>query len=389
MSNKRKICVITGTRAEYGLLSPTMQKISYSKYLELGLVVTGSHLSKDLGETVTEIEKDGFEINFKMPILNINDTSTDILCSMSEVLKQLPEFLTRFRPDLILVLGDRYEIFACVSVALIFNIPVAHIHGGELTEGAFDDAMRHAITKMSHIHFTTNREHTNRVIQMGENQDYVFNVGAPGVENIKSISLLSKEEIESLVGISFRKRNYLITYHPETLNQSISPERQIQGLLAAFDELEDSTFIFTKANSDPGGISINSKIQEFVSKNPTNSCLHSSLGQLNYLSMMRHCTGVIGNSSSALIETPTLKKGAINIGSRQNNRMRSKNIIDCGNSKEEIKKSLSVLNSKRFQDSLVEIENPYDGGDTSKQIVDILTSKSLDSILIKKFVDIH
>ncbi len=388
MTDTKKICVITGTRAEYGLLSLTMKEISCSSHLELGLVATGTHLSKDFGETYTEIEKDGFQIDYKMPILNSNDSSNDTLHSMSEILKKLPKFLDKFQPDLILVLGDRYEIFASVSVALISNIPVAHIHGGELTEGAFDEAMRHAITKMSHIHFTTNNQHAKRVIQMGENPEYVFNVGAPGVENIKSLKLLSKEEIESVVGISFKKRNYLVTYHPETLNQSTSPEKQIGCLLEALAEQEDSTFIFTKANSDPGGMTINSRIQEFVNKNPTNSCLHSSLGHLNYLSMMKHCTGVIGNSSSALIETPTLKKGAINIGSRQNNRTRSDNIIDCENTKEAINKSFSILNSKNFQSALTAIENPYDGGDTSKRIVDILTSSQLGSILIKKFIDI-
>ncbi|MDB3994442.1 UDP-N-acetylglucosamine 2-epimerase [Gammaproteobacteria bacterium] len=388
MEHKKKICVVTGSRAEYGLLHLTMLNILKSDHMELGLVVTGSHLSEELGHTFKEIEGDGFIIDFKIPILNKEDTSIGVLNSMSEVFTEIPKYFKKFKPDLILVLGDRYEIFASVSSALISKIPVAHIHGGELTEGAFDESMRHAITKMSHLHFTTTEDHKRRVIQLGEIEENVFNVGAPGVEKMKSIKLLKRQEIQEVVGIPFKKNNYLITYHPETLNDTLSPVAQIRNLLTALRRLKESSFIFTKANSDPGGIAINNEIEDFVRTNPLNSCLHSSLGHLNYLSAMKYSTGVIGNSSSALIESPTLKCGAVNIGNRQNNRTIANNIISCENNEDEILKSILMLNGKQFQDSLKKIINPYDGGRTSKKIVSILKNKSLDNLIIKRFNDI-
>ena len=343
MHSKRKICVITGSRAEYGLLKNLLSKIDKSDDLLLQLIVTGSHLSEEFGETIQEIKFDGFRINNELDILSKSNGTHEVSNSISRIFSGFPKILENIKPDLILVLGDRYEIFACVATALFLKIPVAHIHGGEVCEGAFDESLRHSITKMSHLHFTSSKEHKKRVEQLGEDPKKVFNVGAPGVEAIKKVNLLSKKEIENNLDIRLSNQTLLITLHPETLEKDISPEDQINNLLNALKSINDTTFIFTMANADPGGNIINKRIQNFVADNSENSHFFSSLGQRKYLSLLNHSFAMIGNSSSGLIEAPSLKKPFLNIGNRQKGRMYGGNIINCENSEESIRIGLQKL----------------------------------------------
>ena len=387
MPNKRKICVITGSRAEYGLLKLTMTAISESHELDLQIIVTGMHLSPDFGNTVREVECDGFDITHRIKILDSDDSPEGLTKSMGLIINQFPQCYENLDPDLILVLGDRFEIFAAVIAAYIAKLPVAHIHGGETTEGALDEAFRHSITKMSHVHFTSTEQYKKRVIQLGEDPNRVFNVGAPGVESIRKLQLLSKAEVEKLIGINLRERNLLVTLHPETLNVSITPTQQLENLLTALSELEDTTIIFTKANADTGGIAINKTIDDYVKQNKSNTVAHSSLGQLKYLSLLKYVDGVVGNSSSGIIEAPSFKIGTLNIGDRQQGRIRSKSIIDCNNTIDGIRSGLSKLYQTNFQESIQSCDNPYDGGDTSKNIINIIKECSLKNILKKQFYD--
>tara|TARA_B100001093_G_scaffold415137_1_gene405454 strand:+ start:474 stop:1622 length:1149 start_codon:yes stop_codon:yes gene_type:complete len=379
----RRILALTSTRADFGLLSKTLRAIDTSNKLELKLCVTGTHLSKKHGETFKFIEEDGFNIAHRIPIIKDNSEKESVSTFMATLLVSFSKYLEEIKPDLILLLGDRYEIFAAATCCTINRIPIAHIHGGELSEGAFDDAFRHSITKMSHIHFTSSEEHMHRVIQLGESKERVFNVGAPGVELIKETELLSKERIQENTGIKLSDRNFIITYHPETLDLTLNPKQQIENLLTVLEKYKDTRLIFTQSNADPGGAEINNEINKFVSKNK-NSSFHSSLGQLNYLSILGHCDAMIGNSSSSLIEAPSFKLPALNIGLRQQSRMRSNNIINSKNHIQSIEKALDqVLSMKR--DS---IQNPFDRGNTSLSILEVLENIDLKDILNKKFYDL-
>ena len=384
MEYKKKICVLTASRAEYGLLKKIMQGIEDSKILDLQLIVTGTHLSDEYGKTISCILDDGFLPDFTIDILDEDSSGLATTNALSRIIRKLPNFLEALKPDLLIVLGDRFEIFGAVASALIHRVPVAHIHGGELTEGAFDESFRHSITKMSHIHFTSTQGHKLRVEQLGEDPEKVFDVGAPGIEAIKSLELLSMESVQELIGVPFKEKNYLITFHPETLENSLSPEEQINNLLRCLENQENASFIFTKANVDPGGKVVNEEIKKFVEQNPNRSSLHSSLGQLNYLSTMKFSSAVIGNSSSGIIEAPSLKVPVINIGSRQAGRTKSEKIINCENSIPEILNAFDQLRSLNVDS----IDNPYDGGNTSEMIIKIIEDISLDSILKKKFIDI-
>jgi len=388
MPKKRKICVISSSRADYGLLRLIMKGIEKSEDLELQIIATGMHLSPVFGNTFKEIEGDGFHITRKIKILDVDDTAKGIARSMGLVMSQFPECYKDLDPSLILVLGDRFEIFAAAAAAVVTGIPVAHIHGGEITIGAFDEAFRHSITKMSHLHFTATKEYEKRVIQLGEHPNRVFNVGAPGVEGIKKLQLLSKKEIEKFIGIDLRERNLLVTFHPETLNTSTTASQQLGNLLIALSELEDTIIIFTKANADTGGIAINKAIEDYVRQNKSNSVVHSSLGQLKYISLLKYVDGVVGNSSSGLIEVPSFNIGTINIGDRQKGRIRSKSIIDCDTTIDSIRSGLSKLYQTNFKEGIQSTENPYDGGETSKKIINILNEYSLENILKKYFYDI-
>lgn len=384
---KRKICVVTGTRAEYGLLYWLMKEIEANEDLELQLIVTGMHLSPEFGLTYKEIEKD-FKINKKIEMLISSDTAIGISKSMGLAQIGFAEAYEELKPNILVVLGDRYEIFSAVSVAMIANIPIAHLHGGEITEGAFDESIRHSITKMSHLHFTATDEYKNRVIQLGEEPNRVFNVGGMGIENIKRLNLLSKEEFEKSIDFKLNKKNILVTFHPVTLENSTAKE-QFQELLDAIDELENTNIIFTKANSDTNGRIINQMIDEYVAKNSHKSIGFASLGQLRYLSALQYIDAVVGNSSSGLAEAPSFKIGTINIGDRQKGRIKASSVIDCEPKKEEISKAFEEIYSKEFQEKLKNVENPYGENCLSKQIVEVLKNVNLANILKKSFYDLR
>lgn len=382
----RKICVVTSTRAEYGLLYWLLKEIKADSELKLQLIVTGMHLSPEFGLTYKEIEKE-FKIDKKIEILSGSHTSLDICAEMARVYEKFASALAELKPDILVLLGDRYEIFGVAGVASIMQIPIAHIHGGETTQGAFDEAFRHSITKMSHIHFAATNEYANRIIQLGEDPSRVFNVGGPGIENIKKLNLLNKDEFEKSIKFKLAKKNILITFHPVTLENS-SAREQFNELLNALDELEETNFIFTKANSDTDGDVINKMIDEYVSENPQKAVAFASLGQLRYLSAIKFVDIVLGNSSSALLEVPSFKKATINIGDRQKGRARASSVIDVRPVKEEILAAIKRAYSKEFEQTLKDTINPYDGGNPSKKMVKILKEIKLDGILKKKFYDI-
>ena len=385
--SRRKVCVITGTRAEYGLLYWLLKEIQNDKELELQLIVTGMHLSPEFGLTYKEIEKE-FKINKKIEMLLSSDTPVGISKSMGLAQISFAEAYAELKPDILIVLGDRYEIFSCVSAAMIAQIPIAHLHGGETTEGAFDESIRHSITKMSHLHFTAADEYKNRVIQLGENPSRVFNVGGLGIENIKRLKLLTKEEFEKSIDFKLNKKNILVTFHPVTLESSTAQE-QFQELLNAVDELKDTNIIFTKANSDTDGRVINQMIDEYVVKNAHKSIGFTSLGQLRYLSALQYVDAMVGNSSSGLTEAPSFRIATINIGDRQKGRIKASSVIDCEPNKDSILKSFEKLYSKEFQETLKTTINPYGNGCASKKIVEILKSVDLKNILKKSFYDLR
>ena len=382
----RKICVVTSTRAEYGLLYWLLKEIKADSELKLQLIVTGMHLSPEFGLTYKEIEKE-FKIDKKIEILSSSHTSLDICAEMARVYEKFAPALAELKPDILVLLGDRYEIFGVAGVASIMQIPIAHIHGGETTQGAFDEAFRHSITKMSHIHFAATNEYANRIIQLGEEPSRVFNVGGPGIENIKKLNLLSKEEFEKSIDFRLAKKNILITFHPATLENS-SAREQFGEILKALYELEETNFIFTKANSDTDGDVINKMIDEYVSENSQKAVAFASLGQLRYLSAIKFVDIVLGNSSSGLLEVPSFKKATINIGDRQKGRARASSVIDVRPVKEEILAAIKRAYSKEFEQTLKDAINPYDGGNPSKKMVKILKEIKLEGILKKKFYDI-
>ena len=382
----RKICVVTSTRAEYGLLYWLLKEIEADSELKLQLIVTGMHLSPEFGLTYKEIEKE-FKIDKKIEILSGSHTSLDICAEMARVYEKFASALAELKPDILVLLGDRYEIFGVAGVASIIQIPIAHIHGGETTQGAFDEAFRHSITKMSHIHFAATNEYANRIIQLGEDPSRVFNVGGPGIENIKKLNLLNKDEFEKSIKFKLAKKNILITFHPVTLENS-SAREQFNELLNALDELEETNFIFTKANSDTDGDVINKMIDEYVSENSQKAVAFVSLGQLRYLSAIKFVDIILGNSSSGLLEVPSFKKATINIGDRQKGRARASSVIDVRPVKEEILAAIKRAYSKEFEQTLKDAINPYDGGNPSKKMVKILKEIKLEGILKKKFYDI-
>lgn len=383
----RKICVLTGTRAEYGLLRWVMHEIKNSAELELQVIATGMHLSPEFGLTYKEIEADGFQIDRKVEMLLSSDTPVGISKSMSLAICGLSDALAELQPDLLMVLGDRYEILAAVSVAMIARIPVAHLHGGEATEGLIDESIRHAVTKMSHLHFVAAPEYRQRVIQLGESPHRVFLVGGLGVDNIKRLPILGRHELEKALDFKLGRRNLLVTFHPVTLDQE-SPERQMTELLAVLEGLEDTHLIFTMPNADTHGRVIFRMIEEFVARHPLRSKAFTSLGQLRYLSCMQHVDGLIGNSSSGLTEAPSFQKGAINIGDRQRGRLKAMSVIDCEINRVAIKAALSQLFSVPFQNKLATVINPYGCGGASEAIVRVLESASFEGLIKKHFFNI-
>ena len=383
----RRICVVTGSRAEYGLLQGLIKEIQDSQDLELQLVVAGMHLSPEFGLTYREIEKDGFEIDRKVDMGLTSDTSVGIANSIGLGTIGFGEAFHALKPDLLVLLGDRFELLAAASAALVALIPIAHIHGGELTEGAYDDAIRHSITKMAHLHFTASEVYSSRVIQLGEQPKKVFCVGALGIDNIVRLPLLKKDEVEKYIGLSLKGKSLLVTWHPETLNPKSTYE-EFQNLLDVLQNYESTNIVFTKSNADNDGSRINQMIEEFVLKYPENVVVHTSLGQLRYLSTLKYVSGVVGNSSSGIIEAPSLQKGTVNIGNRQLGRLRAASVIDCRPDVQSIKNALDTLFSSQFQSSLPKVSSPYGGSDVARNIACILKNCSLDGIVRKRFFDI-
>ena len=382
----RKICIVTGTRAEYGLLYPLIKLIKNDKNLDLKLIVTGMHLSPEFGLTYKDIEKE-FNIDKKIEILLSSDTAIGINKSMGLAQISFAEAFTELKPEIIVLLGDRYEIFSAASAATISNIPIAHLHGGETTQGAFDEAFRHSITKMSHLHFTSTKKYKNRIIQLGENKENIFNVGAIGIDNIKNLKLLSKKEFERSINFTLNKKNILVTFHPVTLENNTAKD-QFSELLDAIDILRDTNIIFTKANSDTDGRVINKMIDQYVNKNNHKSIQFTSMGQIRYLSALQYIDAVVGNSSSGLIEVPSFKVATINIGDRQKGRILAKSVLNCEPNKKSILEQFNILYSKIFQEKLKTIKNPYEKKNTPQKILKVLKKVELKGILKKPFFDL-
>lgn len=382
----RKVCVVTGTRAEFGLLRWLMEEINGSAGLELQIIATGMHLSPEFGLTHREIEEAGFHINFKVEMLLSADTSTAVTKSMGLGLIGFADAYQQLSPDIIVLLGDRFEIFAAAAAALIAKIPIAHIHGGETTEGAFDEALRHSITKMSHLHFVAAEEYKRRVIQLGEAPNRVFNVGGLGIDAIKRIKLIDQHTLEKSIDFRFRERNLLITFHPVTLEKQSSTQ-QMEALLSALDGLHDTGLIFTMPNADTGGRELSALINQFVATHP-NARVYSSLGQLRYLSCMKFVDGVVGNSSSGIAEAPSFGIGTVNIGDRQKGRLCATSVINCEPTTDRIREALNKLYCPNFRENATHTVNPYGNGGASAQIAKVLNQRSLKGIIKKSFHDL-
>lgn len=382
----RNICVVTGSRAEYGLLRWVMEGIRKTPGLELQIIATGMHLSPEFGLTFREIERDGFQINQKVEMLLSSDTPSGLAKSMGLGLIGFGDALQQLQPDLLLVLGDRFEIFSAVAAAMAARIPVAHLSGGETTEGAFDEAIRHSITKMSHLHFVAAEEYRKRVIQLGEHPDRVFLVGGLGVDSIRKLALLDRLALEDALEFKLGRKNLLVTFHPATLEGAASAD-QVAELLAALELLDDTHLIFTMPNADTGGRVLLDIIEDFVARHP-NARAYTSLGQLRYLSCIQHVDGVVGNSSSGLAEAPSFGKGTVNIGDRQRGRLRAESVIDCAPDRYSIIAAMQQLYSPIFQAKLKTVRNPYGEGGASEKIVQVLRDYPLESVLKKSFHDL-
>ena len=381
----KKVCVITGTRAEFGQLKGVMEGIQKSKILGLQVVVTGMHLSPEFGMTVNTIVNEGIKVNRRVEMLLSSDSSVGLTKSIGLGVIGFADALEELKPDLILILGDRYEILAAAVAAMVARIPIAHIHGGESTEGVIDESIRHSLSKMSHLHFVATEEYGKRVSQLGENPDNIYNVGGLGVDSLQNIKLLSKAELEKVLGYSFLKKNLLITFHPVTLEKdTVAP--QMDHLLAALSLLNDVGLIFTMPNSDTDGRVLQNKVKDFCSNRP-HANFYTSLGQVKYLSCMKHVDGVVGNSSSGIAEAPSFKKGTIDIGDRQRGRVKAKSIIECEPKCEKIFKAIEKLFSQDFQEKLSQVKNPYGFGGASKKIIETLENISFKNLLKKRFYD--
>lgn len=385
--SRRKIAMVTGTRAEFGLLYWLMKEIEADDALELQLIATGMHLSPEFGLTYQNIEESGFHIDKKIEILLSSDTPVGISKSMGLGLISFSEAFSELKPDILVLLGDRFETLAAATAATVCRIPIAHIHGGETTEGAVDEAFRHAITKMAYLHFTATETYRKRVIQLGEDPARVFNTGAPGLDHINKLSLLSRSELEQALDFQFGKKNILITYHPVTLENSTAASQFLQ-VLQALDELEDTHLIFTLPNADTDGRILIQLIQDYVAKNAHKARAFTSLGQLKYLSTLQFVDVVLGNSSSGLIEAPSFKIATINIGDRQKGRMMADSVITCAPDYQSIKAAIQQAFSPEFKNKLPQVQNPYGTSGASERIKTILKNVDLSKGLKKTFYDL-
>ncbi len=361
-----KLCVITATRAEYGILKPLLSELQANNDIDLELIVTGTHLEEAYGHTIDAIKADGFKVTKEVKIMGEDDSAKGIMQTMANAQVRIGEVLEELKPEMVIVLGDRYELIPIVSSCVILNIPVCHIHGGETSEGAIDDMFRHAVSKMATLHFPACEDYKNRLIRMGENPNYVFNYGALGVENVNKLQTLSKKEISDFVGFEINKHTLLVTFHPVT-NESASQLEQFEQLLSALADLNSSyTYIFTRPNSDLGRDELNEALNAFVSHHK--SYVSDSLGLLRYLSAMKYCGAVVGNSSSGIIEAPSFKVATIDIGNRQKGRACSKSVIHVGAKREKIKAAIAYIDSDEYKNILTSSSNPYEGKDSAQRM---------------------
>lgn len=383
----KRIGVVTATRAEYGASKNVIRKIAEDNKLELFLFVTGGHLSERQGMTVKEIEKDGFPIKEKINILVEGDTPSAVSKTMGMASVLFADVFERNPLDMLVLTGDRYELLPIGAVAMNFGIPIAHISGGETTQGAIDEYVRHCLTKMSYLHFPACEEYRKRIIQMGESPERVFNFGDIGVENIKRTEFMTREEVSASISFCLDDPYMSVTFHPVTQELG-ETERQIKELLGALESFDNMKFVFTKANTDAGGERINRLLEDFVAGHE-NSCLHASLGSRRYLSLLRYSNGIIGNSSSGIIEAPALGIPTVNIGNRQKGRLQAASVVNCIPERSSIKEAIIRVNTKTFRECLRNFENPYQGDNTAEQIVRQINKSLKKGIFLeKRFYDV-
>lgn len=385
----RKICIFTGTRAEYGLLKPLVDELKEEPGIEVQLLISGMHLSPEFGLTHKEIDTSGCSQVEKVEVLLSSDSPVGVSKAMGLGMISYAEALERLKPDLLIGLGDRFELFAVAAAAMIAQIPVAHLHGGEATEGLIDEPIRHSVTKMSHLHFASTDAYRKRIIQLGEHPDTVFNAGAIGLDNIKRMKLLSKGELEKQLNFQITDNTVLVTFHPVTLEKDTAKE-QFKELLLALDSQKNLKVIFTKPNADTGGRIIIKMIDEYVDANKEKAKAFISLGQLKYLSALKHIAGVVGNSSSGIVEVPSFQIGTVNIGDRQRGRIQATSVINCLPEHHSIAAGLKKLLSREFREMAKNADNPYElkGSFTSTRIKEVIVKTSFNNLLKKNFYNI-
>lgn len=383
----RKICVVTGSRAEYGLLYWLMKDIQADPELTLQVVVTGMHLSPEFGLTYRVIEEDGFVIDRKVEMLLSSDTPIGIAKSIGLGVIGFADALAELRPDVLVLLGDRFEILAAAQAAMVARIPIAHLHGGEATEGLIDEAIRHAVTKMAHFHFVSAEPYRQRVIQMGEHPDRVFNVGAMGLDNIRRLPLLARQELQRTLGFPLDAPLFLVTYHPVTLRHG-GAMQAVAALLSALDRFPEAHIVFTKSNSDTDGRAINKMLDEYVERHPRRAKAFITLGQLRYLSLMKFSDIVIGNSSSGIIEAPAMEKPTVNIGDRQRGRLKASSVIDCGETADQIEAAIRKALAPDFRTRALAADSPYGTGGAAAKVAHYLGQAALRDVIMKTFHDL-
>jgi len=383
----KKICVVTGTRAEYGLLYGLLKGIQQAPEFELQLIVTAMHLSPEFGLTYQQIEQDGFKIDQKIEMLLSGDTAVSITKSMGLGVISFADALERLKPDLMVLLGDRFEALSAAQAAMIARLPIAHIHGGEVTEGAIDESIRHSITKMSHLHFVATEEFRKRVIQLGEQPDRVFVTGAPGIDNIIKMRLLDRNELSNNLNFDLGTSCFLVTYHPVTLATS-SASNSMENLLGALDAFPEVKIVITFPNADAEGRQLIKQLKSYHAAQPDRVFVTDSLGQLRYLSLIKHVSAVIGNSSSGLLEVPSFKKPTINIGDRQKGRLKAGSVINCDESTRGIIEAIRFGLSQKFSQTLQSIDNPYGNGNATEEMLAVLKKINFGQLVRKPFNDI-
>jgi UDP-hydrolysing UDP-N-acetyl-D-glucosamine 2-epimerase len=385
--SRRKICVVTGGRAEYGLLYWLLREIADDPGLDLQMVVTGMHLAPQFGLTWRVIENDGFAIDAKVDMLLAGDTPVAIAKSLGMGTMGMAEALARLAPDIVVVLGDRFEILAAAQAAMVLGIPLAHLHGGEASEGVIDETIRHSITKMAHLHFVAAEPYRRRVIQLGEQPHRVFDVGAPGLDNIERLELLDRRSLEEALDFSLGEGFLLVTYHPATLGGG-DPGGAAGELVAALDGFGDHKVLITGVNADAGNDRVTQVISEYAARDPGRVALFASLGQLRYLSAMKHAAAVVGNSSSGIIEAPAVGVPTVNVGDRQRGRIRADSVIDCDERRDAIADAIAKALSPEFRETARATKSPYGGGGVAQRIAVVLKQIDLDGILMKPFHDL-